>query len=329
MRRSVFLLPLLFICMIGLTLVSGPMADGQAVHGSRRVPEGLVQSLRQRADTGEAEAMFHLAMLYDTGYDTIPADSLLSSDLLHRSAEAGYLPAMNMLGYRLSNSALASERREGLGWLEKAAVLGDAKAASNIGWILLHSEGVEPDYEKAFFWLQKAAGSNLPVAQSLLGDMYRYGRGVPPDSLRADSLYAEAFERGLRDAGYRLADLRNGHSKTVSAEDAVEEGLYFYNRGIPSVGVKLFRQAADEGNARAMALLGDAYTRAIGVEYNHELSLKYYYEAAQAGNPSAMFIVAEVLDIFPDAFPETADYWYQKAAESGVTDAEIAMKKLR
>ena len=56
--------------------------------------------------------------------------------------------------------------------------------------------------------------------------------------------------------------------------------------------------------ARAMALLGDAYSRGVGVKYSHDKSLAYFARAALAGNPSAMYILAETLEVFPDALQD-------------------------
>ena len=258
---------------------------------------------------------------------------------LRERAEAGDAEAMNLIGYLLLSGDEGVERdlAEGLSWLVKAAGMGDVKAASNLGWLFIDGSLVEQDLAEGARWLRVAADKGLPVARSLLGDLYRDGRGVPQDSLVADSLYREAFEGGLADAGNKLAALNADRYAALEAPDLVEAGRYFYLRGAPSEGVKLFYAAADKGNAEAMALLGDAYTRAVGVPYDYDLSLRYYVRAARAGNPSAQFVIGELLEIFPDALdglPEgeglsdDPSFWYEKAAEGGVTDADTATKVL-
>lgn len=300
-----------------------------------------MRQLRVRAEEGDAESLYILANLYDRGFDSIPVDTVRSLELYRLSAEKGYAPAMNYLGYRLISGDLEGKEGalEGIQWLEKAAEAGDAKAASNLGWLYMEGRYTEKNMNKALHWLEKAADANLPTAQSILGDLYREGLGVEADTLRADSLYRTAFEGGLADAGYKLADLNSELYKSLPPEEKVREGKYYYYRYAPSEGVKLFYQAADEGNAEAMALLGDAYTRAVGVPYDHNLSLKYYAKAAIKGNHAAQFIIGELLEIFPDALAgleETGEelpsddpfYWYEKAAEGGITDAEKAARSL-
>lgn len=264
-------------------------------------------------------------------------------DSLRRQAEEGDLASMNYLGYLLisggetEGEAVERDPAEGLLWLIRAASEGDVKAASNLGWLYVEGSLVEQDLDAGVRWLSKAADAGLPVAQSLLGDLYRDGTGVAPDSLMADSLYRRAFEGGLADAGYKLYDLNSPRLAALTPEELVEQGRYFYLRGAPSVGVKLFYMAADQGSAEAMALLGDAYTRALGVPYDHSLSLKYYVEAARAGNPSAQFVVGELLEIFPDSLkghpeweslPDSPTFWLEKAAEAGVFDAAEAYSRL-
>lgn len=269
--------------------------------------------------------------------------SELSNSSLEFLAGQGNVEAMNLLGYRLISDGEDAAR--GLSWLERAAEEGDVKAASNIGWLLMQGEQLPRDYVKAAYWLGKAAEGNLTVAQSLLGDLYRDGLGVAQDSLKADSLYRTAYERGFADAGYKLAHLNRSRYAILSPSEAIKEGKYFYYGMVPSEGVKLFYQAADAGDAEAMALLGDAYTRAVGVPYDHDLSLKYYMKAALGGNNAAQFILAELLEIFPDALRSLDQeiisgiidpdlmrsplYWYEQAAEGGITSAEEAAASLR
>lgn len=259
--------------------------------------------------------------------------------LLKQQAEAGDAEAMNYLGYLFLSGEEGVERdaASGLSWLVKAASMGDAKAASNIGWLMIEGDLVEQNFEQGAQWLEKASAKGLPIAQSLLGDLYRDGKGVPQDSFTADSLYRSAFEHGLTDAGHKLFSLHEAEYTALSPAEKVDVGRYFYLRGVPSEGVKLFYMASDEGDSDAMALLGDAYSRAIGVPYDYDLSLKYFTQAAVAGNPSAQFIIGELLEIFPDALQgldmedDLADdpaYWYGKALDAGVGDADQAFDRL-
>lgn len=269
----------------------------------------------------------------------LPAGATEGLESLRLEAERGSIEAMNLIGYLLLSGDEDTPRdpAAGLSWITRAATLGDVKAASNLGWLLIDGGLVEQNLPEGARWLRRAADKGLPVALSLLGDLYLEGRGVEKDSIEAARLYRDAFEGGLADAGYKLYALNASRYAEMPADQLVEEGKYYYLRLAPSEGVKLFYLAADKGSSDALALLGDAYTRAIGVPYDHDLSLRYYVEAAVAGNPSAQFVVGELLEIFPDALkghPEWSDVsddpflWYAKAAEAGVNDADTATKRL-
>ena len=81
-------------------------------NAGRRAPEvsgqdsALYASLRRlecRADSGDPKALYDLAYVYELGYGPVEPDSLRSLLLYGKSAEAGYAPAQNYLGYRLFN----------------------------------------------------------------------------------------------------------------------------------------------------------------------------------------------------------------------------------
>ncbi|MCM1152471.1 MAG: sel1 repeat family protein [Muribaculum sp.] len=301
--------------------------------------DDALSQLFSQAETGDPTAIYRLARLYDAGYDSIPADTLKANSLYLEAARKGLPAACNMYGFRLYNGiGMNPDRRQGLDWMEKAALDGDITAASNLGWILLDGSGVYHDDKKAAFWLSRAAEAGMPQAQSMLADLYITGRGVPADSLRAESLYNEAINSGLSDVQFKLLDIKRKEWEILEPAQAVNLGLKYYNGRAPFIGVHLFRQAAKAGDARAHALLGDAMTRARGTAYNHDKAIEEYFTAARLGNAPAQFVIGELLEIFPDALTiigmdlsadeNTAAFWLEKAAGAGVTDAQKATAAL-
>lgn len=326
-----------------------------------------VREVAGRAAEGDPEAIYQMATIYERGFDSIPRDSIKAVELYREAAGKGNLNSQNYLGYYLiKNAANPSDASEGLEWLEKAAIAGDPKAQSNIGFLLLGGNGVEQDYEKAAFWLERAAAAGVATASSMLGDLYRDGLGVARDSLQAEAHYYAAFDAGLADAAYKLEAMSASQWAQSSDEEQLATALHFYTRRAPQVAIPILVRLSDgdSGNigatmdsladntvkARASALLGDAYTRGLGVAYNHEKSTEYYFKGALLGDSSAAFIISELLEIFPDALQDISSemkkadqirageindaelndpqYWRTKAAESGVTSAEEAMRHL-
>lgn len=304
-----------------------------------------VREVAQKASSGDAKALYDLAMLHDMGYDSIPVDSVRSTILYKLSAERGYAPAQSYLGYRYFNGeAVRQDVDSALFWMAKGAGNGDVKAANNLGYILANSELVTRDYPQALYWLTKAADAGLPAGLSQLADLYRRGLGCEADTARAESLYVEAIHKGLRDAELKLLAMKGRQWETLSADSALSLGKYHYSHGAPVIAVTLFENIiAGKGGsestgemAKALALLGDAYSRGMGVEYDYARSTSLFYEAALRGDPSAEFVIAELLDIFPDALDSittdpdqtNASYWYEKAASEGITDAATATARL-
>ena len=84
-------------------------------------------------------------------------------------------------------------------------------------------------------------------------------------------------------------------------------------------------------------MLGHAYARGRGVPYDHRLANEYFARAAILGNPAAMFILAETLEIFPDALddllpdlPDTfsPDELRRVAARARIRTAEDASRAI-
>lgn len=333
-----------------LSLICGILTAFPAICQSSL--EKSLESLRQRANSGDGKSLYDLSLLYEEGYGPIEKDSLRSIDLLQQSVAAGYLPAKNYYGYKLYLSG--DGKNEGLRLMQEAARGGDLKAAGNLGYLMAFGDEEQRNFAEARRWLELADAGGLSVASTHLGDIYREGLGVERDTLKAAEYYDKAIAAGFADAENKLLALMHARFTNYEEDKALNEGLKYYTQGAYLLGVTLFEQAAEKGNARALALLGDAYSHGRGVEYSHQKSLEYYYEAAKKGDGAAQFIISELLEMYPDALDEivkdknmlspeapvsfevsdtdnanpnmeqSASYWRERAAESGVTNAKEA-----
>ena len=295
-------------CSAGLPASSPqglPTAPPHSLPASAPSERTALRRLCARADAGDPKALFDLARLHDTGFDSIPVDSLRSTELYRQSADLGYLPALSYLGYRhyRGEGGVPRDPRKGIALIEKAALGGDPKAANNLGWLLLEGSGVEHDPAKAAFWLRRAAEAGLPTAAAMLADLYREGKGVAPDTITAENLYMQAIESGLRDAELKLYSMMRRRWEETPSDELFPTALRLYTRLAPQTGVTLMSRIESDPHSRfrsrAAAILGDAYSRAQGVGYDHDRAQSLFTEAALLGDPSAAFIVGETLDIFP------------------------------
>ena len=90
---------------------------------------------------------------------------------------------------------------------QRGAEAGDARAAADLGEMLLKGEAGPPDPAGAVPFLTEAAAAHHPIAQFELGELYETGQGVQKDLEVARMLYKEAAERDVPGAKERLAAL--------------------------------------------------------------------------------------------------------------------------
>lgn len=290
----------------------------------------------RRVEAGEPEAMFRMSALLERGFDTIPADTLRSISLLRRSAEAGFPAAANYLGYLYQMGRILPENRDSaIYWLRVAADAGDPKAAHNIAWLML--ERSESADTAALPYLERAADAGIPASITMLADLYGEGRILPKDTAKAVALYEKAIGLGWGDAQLRLLNMMGPRWSLMNSADLLSTAIHYRDLGANTIASELLLHIApgERETPAAYALLGDAYSRGRGVAYDHDRSIEYFYRAAEMGHPSAQFILAETLEIFPDALAKfdpdrrmTPQSLRESAAAKGVTTAEEAAAAL-
>lgn len=299
--------------------------------------ERSLQRLVARADSGVPQALFALSGLVERGEEGFARDSVMALALLRRSAETGYAPACNYLGYCyfVPSLGLKQNADSALLWIERAATAPrpDPKAFSNLGMLLLTGEGgVRRDYAKAAYWLERAAAQGVPAAAGSLGRLYLQGLGVERDTVRAISLLTDAARAGHIDAGKELYDLTRAHTDTLCADSLTALALDYLRMPVYEMAIPLLKRAALLGDARAKAAIAQCYAMGTGVPYDYGHALALFLEAAQAGDPSAQYIIGEALATQPDlpgAEGTIPDDWFARAAAGGVRDARQAIARLR
>lgn len=300
----------------------------------------------KRAEQGDPVAQYRFSALLETGFDSIPADSLRSVELLRSSAKAGYAPAQNYLGYLFQTGRYVDQNPDSaLYYLRLAADHDDPKALNNLAFLLFdkNKENDSFDSAEALFFLNKAVDHNLPQAQTFMADIIVEGKYLPKDTAKAVDLYERAISQGFEDAQLKLLNLIGPDIDTQDSEQSFDTALKYWNLGAPVIAVEYLNNvSADSPLApRAYALLGHAYSRGIGVQYDHQRANELFAKAALLGNPSAQFIFAETLDIFPDILKDllpdlqydidslpSAEELRKAAGEAGIFNARQAVKAL-
>lgn len=323
------------ILSILMSLLVGASVWGQSMD----LVSGPIARMHSMAEKGNASAMFSLGRLYEQGYGSIKADSAKSIDYYIKAAEHGHLQALNLVGYRFcKGEGVPKDFNRGIAYIAQAAEKGDAAGLNNMGYFLLINGGPQKNDTLAAGYLRKAADKDLPVAMTQLADLYAIGRGVEKDTAEALHLYDKALMQGFVKAAPKLYDLGRKYWVNLPADSLLALGCRYYTTMAPQLGLMLLRPLADAENPHALAIMADASAKGSGTQYNHDLSVELFYLAAKGGNPSAQFILGELLESFPDSLKNIdaaaedsgrpAVYWLDKAREQGITDADTAYMRL-
>lgn len=240
---------------------------------------------------------------------------------------------------------MADEVRE----LEKAAKKNAAKAYA-LGVMYFNGDGIERDYQKAFYWMNRANsdGYGDSNCRYYLGRCYEKGLGVKNDYVKARKFYDSASRDGNVRAKVKLADLyRRGlgckknpegamnlyiEAKELGSTDA-EMGiadLYLNGEGVAKDEVKaveIYTKLAKRGNDKAKYSLAYCYQNGYGIEKNPFMAGHYLVPAAKEGDSNAQCYLALCFlkgDAVAQNLPK-AVYWFKKAATQG---NEVAMFNL-
>ena len=150
---------LLIFFMFGLVSVCLP----QKVLAESSEGISHFRSILPKAQQGDANAQYNLALLYENGVGI----------------------------YRAGRNAVY--------WYTKAAQQGHVEAQYRLGTVYRFGYGeevVQMDFKKAVYWITKASEQGHIEAQYNLGHIYEYGDEAPQDYKQAYFWYTKAIEKG-------------------------------------------------------------------------------------------------------------------------------------
>lgn len=232
--------------------------------------DGLQQAayLKSLANTGHADALFDLGVMYFTA-NGVNKDEPKAFKLLMRAAKSGHAQSQNCVGSMLRNGLITkSDKKQAASWFKKAAKQGDVEAAYNLGEMFYEGDGIEQDEEQAVRWLGIAAKKGLSHAQYKLGHMLHTGDGVDVDKGRSVRFIQQAAEQGLPEALHMLGSLHfEGDGVTL---DKIAAAKYFL-------------AAAEKGDAVAQYSIGVMLEIGDGVTQNAVQSEYWIRQAAAQG----------------------------------------------
>jgi cell division septation protein DedD len=136
------------------------------------------------------------------------------------------------------------------------------------------------DYAGAVAIWRSLAEAGDADAQFNLGQAYRMGRGVPINLALAKSWFERAADKGHLDAQTTL-------------------GLLLFQNGDQAQGLKWLKQAAEQGEPRALLVYGTALYNGDGVTQDKMLGYAYVSRSAELGLSPAKDTLAQLDELMP------------------------------
>ena len=233
-------------------------------------------------------------------------------------------------------------------WYRQAAEQGDPTGEYNLGCCYEHGWGVEKCRHEALILYSRAAERGLPAAAVRRAHLVFSGipaeelgvrrfAALPPDREAAIKELRRVGDAGFAPAKLELAlllcddpKLRSEHADEIGrlAREAAEAphptvaAKLFYARclrhGIgvipdPAKALKLYKQAAEQGDPSGMASYGRMLEFGMSVPPDPAKALELYRKAAKLGDPSGMVFLGDRL--LADGDMEQAYEWYSRAVK--------------
>ena len=205
------------------------------------------------------------------------------------------------------STLVAPDMATAMRYYRMAAEHGQTVAASNLGVVLTTGrDGVARDVPEGLKWFNQAADANYAPAERELGKIYGQGVLVAADRPAALKLFQKAA-----DAGDSYAEAEIGQ--------AYLNGFPPYPKNIDTAMQWYGKAAADPAQVNAARILGIAARDGAGLPRDRQVSLRWFFQAAQKGDTYA---AAEIGIAYWNGEPPYAQdtreavKWLQIAAKS-------------
>jgi len=158
----VFPLPVRFVVVFFCTIILSPPPS----YGEQNdIVAEYYQEIRLLAESGDAEAQYSLAMMFDFG-DHVPRDGEQAVFWLRKAAAQNLVGACYSLGIKYEfGSTVRQNTTEAANWYRRAALQDLPMAQFHLGLLLLPGSDLRPDPVQAYAWLTLAADHEYPEAR--------------------------------------------------------------------------------------------------------------------------------------------------------------------
>lgn len=264
-----------------------------------------LEYLQRASDAGHTDAQFTLGLAYCMGsygkIDKTEGMKLIELAAAQEQPDALFILACcylddNEIGAKWnSNPGYPKDTARGMDLLKHSAELDNAAALSSMSHCLYLGKYMDKDDKEAFELMNRSCSINpSPESVRVLGNFYRYGIGTPQNYEHAAKCYTFAVDNGDIPALSNLAILYRKGLGVPKNDVKANELLAKWHEQIEwqiygKLPLQVAIDACEDGNADAMAQLGDRFHLGDGVEQNIEEALHLWEKAAAKGHERAMY----------------------------------------
>lgn len=175
------------------------------------------QALEPLAKSGNAEAAWHLARMYEHGWG-VGASQSAAAAWYKKAGVAGKPEALFRYGECLEQGlGVVRSRKEALEWYKKAAAKGVPAAMTKVGLYALNGIAGKPNFLQARRWLNQAAEAGDAEAQAIIEDLIarRFPMVDAPGSAKPDEEAARRVLDEVKDLIAPMLQARSGGAPRV------------------------------------------------------------------------------------------------------------------
>ncbi len=324
---------------LGLVLILAACGATAAV----AAPAQQISALTRSANSGDAEAQYKLALLYEEGQG-VKKDFGKALNWYHLAAKQGHVEAQFKFASALNEDhpeanflmgemyrtgdGVPKNTDEAINRYKLAATAGHRQARSILNKTYnikvkaterteakndLANDASAPDRKKIKS-LIKSAEAGDPDSQYELALLYEEGKGVQQNTVKAFEWYRRAASSGQVDAQYKFATaLEKEQPDAIFIMGMMYMDGEGVDKNIPEA-IKRFKSAADKGHAEAQFMLGSMYAEGDGVARSDSEAKKWWQMAAVQGHKEARANLATIGTV--------------KSAEAGDISSQYSLAKM-
>jgi TPR repeat protein len=260
----------------------GPQVFRHTVNNENR--DLYISNVRQRANQGDVDYQFILAMLYQEG--TLLLENFGNVLTFYKKAAAqGHPPAMRELGkiYKKGEGPVQKNPIEAEKWLKDAAELNDLEAQNILNGVEVKKE--KPARKKK---RKKRHSLNFHLLKSIFARKFSFPHTIDFLPGKKNAVSPETFKR--------LYDRANEYSDPKACYRL--GNIYYYGQGVrrnKSLALEFYTTAGFLGHRRAQIKSAQIYYRTRYVS-NHLNLARSLYLAASSTHVDSMFMLAKTLE---------------------------------